>query len=262
MRTLLLTLRFLGTRYHGWQVQENAKSIQEQVQDAVEELFGQRDPVTGCSRTDTGVHAEMYCCTLRTENQISCCRLIAGMNAKLPEDIAVYRCVEVPEDFHPRYDATAKQYRYRIWNGPARNPFFEDRAFYVHPPLDAERMNEQAQDFLGTHDFTSFTNSREVINDNVRTVRRAEVFREGESIVFLVEADGFLYNMVRVMAGTLIAIETGKRDPGSIPAILDARDRNAAGQTAPASGLCLWHVYYENHPDLFDTEEEVTGWNS
>ena len=250
MRTLLLTLRFLGTNYHGWQVQENAKSIMEEVQDAVEALFGTRDPVTGCSRTDTGVHAEMFCCTLRTENPISCYRLIAGMNAKLPEDIAVSDCIEVPDDFHPRYDATAKQYRYRIWNGKARNPFWEGRAHYVHPPLDAERMNENAKDFLGTHDFTSFTNSKEVINDNVRTVRRAEVFREGDSIVFLVEADGFLYNMVRIMAGTLLAMETGQRESGSIPAILEARDRNAAGKTAPACGLYLHRVFYEDREDI------------
>ena len=250
MRTLLLTLRFLGTNYHGWQVQENAKSIMEEVQDAVEALFGTRDPVTGCCRTDTGVHAEMFCCTLRTENPISCYRLIAGMNAKLPEDIAVSDCIEVPDDFHPRYDATAKQYRYRIWNGKARNPFWEGRAHYVHPPLDAERMNENAKDFLGTHDFTSFTNSKEVINDNVRTVRRAEVFREGDSIVFLVEADGFLYNMVRIMAGTLLAMETGQRESGSIPAILEARDRNAAGKTAPACGLYLHRVFYEDREDI------------
>ena len=250
MRTLLLTLRFLGTNYHGWQVQENAKSIMEEVQDAVEALFGTRDPVTGCSRTDTGVHAEMFCCTLRTENPISCYRLIAGMNAKLPEDIAVSDCIEVPDDFHPRYDATAKQYRYRIWNGKARNPFWEGRAHYVHPPLDAERMNENAKDFLGTHDFTSFTNSKEVINENVRTVRRAEVFREGECIVFLVEADGFLYNMVRIMAGTLLAMETGQRESGTIPAILDARDRSAAGKTAPACGLYLHRVFYEDREDI------------
>ena len=222
----------------------------EEVQDAVEALFGQRDPVTGCSRTDTGVHAEMFCCTLRTENPISCYRLIAGMNAKLPEDIAVSDCIEVPDDFHPRYDATAKQYRYRIWNGRARNPFWEGRAHYVHPTLDVERMDENAKDFLGTHDFTSFTNSKEVINDNVRTVRRAEVFREGECIVFLVEADGFLYNMVRIMAGTLLAIETGQREPGSIPAILEARDRNAAGKTAPACGLYLHRVFYEEREDI------------
>lgn len=250
MRTLLLTLRFLGTNYHGWQVQENAKSIMEEVQDAVEALFGTRDPITGCSRTDTGVHADMFCCTLRTENDISCYRLIAGMNAKLPEDIAVSDCIEVPDDFHPRYDATAKQYRYRIWNGKARNPFWEGRAHYVHPPLDVERMNENAKDFLGTHDFTSFTNSKEVINENVRTVRRAEVFREGECIVFLVEADGFLYNMVRIMAGTLLAMETGQRESGTIPAILDARDRSAAGKTAPACGLYLHRVFYEDREDI------------
>lgn len=250
MRTLLLTLRFLGTNYHGWQVQENAKSIMEEVQDAVEALFGTRDPITGCSRTDTGVHADMFCCTLRTENPISCYRLIAGMNAKLPQDIAVSDCIEVPDDFHPRYDATAKQYRYRIWNGKARNPFWEGRAHYVHPPLNVDRMNENAKDFLGTHDFTSFTNSKEVINDNVRTVRRAEVFREGDSIVFLVEADGFLYNMVRIMAGTLLAMETGQRESGSIPAILEARDRSAAGKTAPACGLYLHRVFYEEREDI------------
>ena len=251
MRTLLLTLRFLGTRYHGWQVQENAHSIMEEVQDAVEALFGTRDPVTGCSRTDAGVHADMFCCTLRTENPISCFRLIAGMNAKLPEDIAVSDCVEVPEGFHPRYDATAKQYRYRIWNGSARNPFEEGRAFHVHPKLDAERMDRNAKAFLGTHDFSSFTNSKEPVNGNVRTVRRAEVFREGDAVIFLVEADGFLYNMVRIMAGTLLAIERGTREDGSIPAILDAKDRHAAGQTAPACGLYLHRVYYENHEGLF-----------
>ena len=111
-------------------------------------------------------------------------------------------------------------------------------------------MNENAKDFLGTHDFTSFTNSKEVINDNVRTVRRAEVFREGECIVFLVEADGFLYNMVRIMAGTLLAMETGQREQGSIPAILEARDRSAAGKTAPACGLYLHRVFYEEREDI------------
>ncbi len=244
MRNILLTLRFLGTRYHGWQVQENAHSVQEELQDAVEQLFGARDPITGCSRTDAGVHADMYCCTLRTDNPISCFKLIAALNAKLPDDIAVCAAEDVPEDFHPRYSCTSKTYEYHFYNGSARNPFYDDRALFVHRPLDEAFLDRQARDFLGTHDFTSLSNSREVINDNVRTVTEASVTRDGDLVVFRVTADGFLYNMVRNMAGLLLWISDGKREAGSIPDILEARDRNAAGITAPAHGLRLKQVTY------------------
>lgn len=249
MRNILLTLRFLGTAYHGWQVQQNAKSVQEVLQDAVEAILGSRETITGCSRTDSGVHANMYCCTLRTEKEISCYRLIAALNAKLPLDIAVYGAREVPLEFHPRYDCTAKQYVYLFSNGNARNPFLEDRAFYYHHPLDEEFLNTQVQDFVGTHKFTSFSNNPEEINENIRTVRSASVTREGELVRFTVEADGFLYNMVRIMAGTLIFLSEGKRNPGSIPDILRAEDRREAGPTAPACGLYLNHVYYGGETD-------------
>lgn len=249
MRNILLKLRFLGTAYHGWQVQANAKSVQEVLQDAVEAIFGSRETVTGCSRTDSGVHANMYCCTLRTEKDISCYRLIAALNAKLPLDIAVYEAKDVPEEFHPRYDCIAKQYIYLFSNGTARNPFYENRAYYYHHPLDADFLNTQVQDFVGTHKFSSFTNNAEEVNGNIRTVRAASVTRDGDIVTFQVEADGFLYNMVRIMAGTLIFLSEGKRPPGSIPDILRAEDRRMAGPTAPACGLYLNHVYYGGEID-------------
>jgi len=261
MRNILLTLRFLGTRYHGWQVQENAQSVQEVLQDAVEALLGTRDSITGCSRTDAGVHANQYCCTLHTEHPISCFKLIAALNAKLPEDIAVFAAEEVPEDFHPRYSCVSKQYIYQIYNGRARNPFYEGRALHYHRPLDETFLNEQAQDFVGTHDFTSLSNSREVINDNIRTVHHASVIREGDLVTFCVEADGFLYNMVRNMVGTLLWIQEGKRPAGSIPDILAQRDRNAAGITAPACGLYLDQVHYPDSlrgGDAYGAEDPQT----
>lgn len=244
MRNLLLTIRYLGTGYHGWQVQDNANTVQEVMGDAIEAILGKRENVTGCSRTDAGVHANMYCCTVRTENPITPFRLIAGLNAKLPEDISVYDCVEVDEDFHPRYSCVAKQYIYRVYNGNARNPFEEDRAYYFHPHLDEKLLDKEAKAFVGTHNFTAFTNSKEPVNENIRTVRRAEVKRDGDVVTFLFEADGFLYNMVRIMAGTLIAIGTGRIPEGSIGDIIAGEDRKAAGQTAPACGLYLNKVYY------------------
>ncbi|MGN0446672.1 MAG: tRNA pseudouridine(38-40) synthase TruA [Acutalibacteraceae bacterium] len=249
MRNILLRLRFIGTAYHGWQVQSNALSVQTALQDAVEAILGSREKVTGCSRTDSGVHANMYCCTLQTESSISCFRLIAALNAKLPLDISVYSAVEVPADFHPRYSCISKQYLYQIYNGSARNPFYEGRALHYHRPLDTAFLDAQAKDFLGTHKFTSFSNSREEVNGNIRTIRAASVVREGDLVTFSVEADGFLYNMVRIMAGTLLFLAEGKREPGSIPDILAREDRRAAGPTAPACGLYLNHVYYGGELD-------------
>ncbi len=244
MNTYLLKLRFLGTAYHGWQVQENAVTVQEVVQDAVEQIFGSRETITGCSRTDSGVHANCYCCTLRTERTMEPRRLIGALNAKLPLDIAVFEAKLVPEEFHPRYDCKAKQYIYKIDNGPARDPFLEGRALYYHRHLDETFLDRQAKDYIGTHCFTSMSNNRMVINDNVRTIRNASVTREGDLVTFTVEADGFLYNMVRIMVGTLLFLAEGKRAPGSIPEILAAEDRKAAGPTAPPEGLYLNKVYY------------------
>lgn len=244
MRNILLTLQFLGTAYHGWQVQKNAKSIQEEVQDAIEAVLGSRGSLSGCSRTDTGVHANQYFCTLRTEHPMDCYRLMGALNATLPKDIGVIACKEVPEGFHPRYSAVGKEYQYLIDNGSGKNPFLRDRALPYHRKIDAAFLNRQAQDFVGTHDFTSFCANRVPVNENIRTVRKASVIREGDLVIFTVEADGFLYHMVRIMVGTLLWINEGKREEDSIPSILAAADRAAAGLTAPACGLYLNRVFY------------------
>ena len=244
MQRLLLTLRYDGSRYHGWQVQKNGITVQETLQDAVERLTGIRSGLTGCSRTDAGVHAEMFCCAFDTASPLRGERMVKALNAYLPRDIAVYGCREVEADFHPRYAALGKRYVYRIWNAPERNPFWEGRALHCRRPLDAAFLNEQAAAYVGTHDFASHQAAGSTVEETIRTVRRAEVERRGEMVLFTVEADGFLYNMVRIMVGTLLGLQAGSLEAGSIPAILESGSRERAGATAPACGLYQDHVFY------------------
>ena len=244
MQRLLLTLRYDGSRYHGWQVQKNGITVQETLQDAVERLTGIRSGLTGCSRTDAGVHAEMFCCAFDTASPLRGEKMVKALNAHLPRDIAVYGCREVEADFHPRYAALGKRYVYRIWNAPERNPFWEGRALHCRRPLDAAFLNEQAAAYVGTHDLASHQAAGSTVEETIRTVRRAEVERRGEMVLFTVEADGFLYNMVRIMVGTLLGLQAGSLEAGSIPAILESGSRERAGATAPACGLYLDHVFY------------------
>ena len=244
MRNLLLTLRFDGTAYCGYQVQKNGVTVAGVVQDAVAGLFGARLPITGCSRTDAGVHADKYCLNFRTDSAIPCERIIPALNVRLPRDIAVYGCREVPLDFHARYSCRAKRYCYTVYNAPARNPFYERTALHDPRPLDAELLDRSARAFVGTHDFTAFCAAGGSVIDKVRTVSHSAVERDGDLVRFTVQADGFLYNMVRIMAGTLLDIAAGRIAPDAVPAILAGRDRSAAGQTAPAHGLMLTDVVY------------------
>ena len=244
MRNLLIYLRYNGARYHGWQVQANAVSVQQVLQDAIERVFGARLPVTGCSRTDAGVHAHMYACNFRTESLLPCDKVPLALNANLPDDIGVYACREVPDEFHARYSCTAKRYVYRIRNSALRDPFEMGLAATVRFPLDETLLQTQAQDFLGTHDFAAFAAAGGSVEDTVRTVTRASVTREGDTVLFTVQADGFLYNMVRIMVGTLLDIAAGKLASGSIPDILRSCDRSRAGVTAPPQGLYLEEVIY------------------
>lgn len=245
MKRLLLTIQYDGTAYHGWQVQANALTVQEAFQDAVEKVFGERLDVKGCSRTDSGVHANHYCLTLDTAMNITDDGVVMALNAQLPPDIAVLDCRKVPMTFHPRYSCTRKQYIYRIYNGVVRNPFLRHTAYHYRYPLDADKLNRAAQAFCGTHDFAGFCSVKSDVEDTVRTVYRAKVKRDGDMVLFTFEADGFLYNMVRIMVGTLLFINEGKMAPESLADVIASGERSRAGRTAQPQGLFLNHVYYD-----------------
>lgn len=244
MRNLLMTIQYDGSAYHGWQVQSNALTVQEVFQNAVEKVFRSRLDIKGCSRTDSGVHANMYCVSLKTDMNIDCLGALRAMNTALPPDIAVIDCREVPSDFHPRYSCKSKEYVYKIYNGSIRNPFLQKYAFHYRYALDAELMDREARAFLGKHDFSGFCSARSDIEDTVRFVKNVSVKREGDMVLFTVEADGFLYNMVRIMVGTLLFVNEGKIKPGELKDVIDSKDRSRAGKTAPPQGLYLNRVNY------------------
>lgn len=245
-RNLLLTIQYNGAAYHGWQVQQNAETVQSAFQTALYSVLNERPDIKSCSRTDTGVHARMFCLSLKTARPIEPERLVGALNHFLPPDIAALSCREVPPDFHARYSCLGKRYTYEIWNAPVRNAFLSGRALHYYHPIDEERLSRAAAHFLGTHDFTSFcTLDRRERGDFTRTVSESRVTREGDLVRFTVRADGFLYNMVRIMAGTLLSVQQGAIQPQEIPSILERRDRTLAGPTAPAAGLYLETVFYE-----------------
>lgn len=249
MENLLLTLQFDGSRYHGWQVQENAVSVQNVFQDALFRVLGERPDLKACSRTDTGVHAREFCLSVRLDRDIPPDRLLGALNHFLPKDIAVRSARRVPDSFHARYDCRGKRYVYEIWNHPVRSAFLWGRALHEYRHIDEALLDRAAGYFLGTHDFTSFcTADRREAGDFTRTVTESRVEREGDTVRFCVAANGFLYNMVRIMTGTLLAVHRGRFSPEDIPGILEKRDRKFAGPTAPACGLYLDRVYYDPFP--------------
>lgn len=245
MRNLRLWLRYNGTAYHGWQVQENADTVQGQLETAAEQIFCEKISVNGCSRTDAGVHANEFCCNFRTEKMLGCDTVVKALNAKLPLDIVVLKCEEVPFEFHARFDTVSKEYIYKIWNSELRNPFLLDTVFQYKYKLDEEKLNKAAKDFIGTYDFKSFCASGSSVKDTVRTIFNAEVTRDGDLVIFRVEGDGFLYNMVRIMVGTLIYINEGKIGENDIKNIISSGNRLCAGKTVPPEGLYLNRVNYE-----------------
>lgn len=245
MRNLRLRLMYNGAAYHGWQVQNNAVTVQGTIEAVIEKIFGKHLTVYGCSRTDSGVHANEYYCNFRTEKEMSCQQVINALNGNLPSDIAVLDCEEVKDEFHSRFDCVSKQYVYRIWNSPVKNPFELHTAYHYKYRLDETVLDKAAKDYIGTYDFKAFCSAGSSVEDTVRTVKSASVTRNGDFVEFRVEADGFLYNMVRIMVGTLIGINEGKIDKDSIKQIILSGDRLNAGVTAPPQGLFLDRVYYK-----------------
>ena len=250
---VLLRIAFLGKAYCGYQVQPNGVTIQQRLNEAAKSLFGFDCDIVGCSRTDSGVHANEFCVTVtkKGENSLETTvpieKIPQAMSFWLPSDISVLSASVVDESFHPRYDVKYKEYVYQIWNSPTRNPFLADRSWHCPKRIDEDgfkAMQKAANLLVGKHDFSSFMAADSKIKDTVRTVFDTEVSRDGDLIVFRVCADGFLYNMVRIFVGTLLDVAYKKIPPEKISIIIESHNRTMAGSTAPPDGLFLNRVVY------------------
>ena len=244
MRNLRVTASFCGAAYHGFQRQPNVCAVQNIIEDTLSGILKEKTVIYGCSRTDAGVHANEFVFSFRTECQVPCKGLIRGMNSLLPDDIAILDCADAPEDFHARYSCRGKEYIYLIHNADIKDPFLYRRAYHYPYKADAEHMNRAAQCIIGTHDFSAFCGTSGLKDDNVRTVTDISVARDGDMVILTVSADGFLYNMVRIICGTLIFVNEGKFSVEDVKRIIDSRDRNEAGPTAPPDGLYLNKIFY------------------
>ena len=253
---ILLKIRYDGAAYCGFQTQPNGITVQEVLTKAFGALMGFPCHVTGCSRTDSGVHALGFCAALEPADpsllstdwcKIPTEKIHRAVNVHLPEDIAVIAAAEVENEFHPRYSVVSKAYEYHIHNAPYRDPFLNKRVYHDPVRIDTDalqRMNQVAQLFVGQHDFSGFMSAGSSVEDCRRTVKSAEVRQYGERIVYRVEADGFLYNMVRIMAGSLLDVAHGRKSIEDIREALEDGKRTSAGFTAPPDGLYLCDVHY------------------
>lgn len=244
MSRYLLKIAYLGTNFCGWQVQNNGNTVQSEICNALTIMFKTKVNVTGCSRTDSGVHAKEFYCHFDLDTVIDTERIIEGINHNTSSDISVLECKKVPDDFHVRYSAVGKNYVYRICNAKTPNPFENNRAYWYKYPLNIDMMQEAANQFLGTHDFSAFCSSGSSVEDKVRTITDCKIIKTDDIVEISVTGNGFLYNMVRIIAGTLIEVGGGKRDAKSISAIIQSKNRKNSGVTAPACGLYLNKVIY------------------
>lgn len=253
-----IVVEYDGTAYRGWQVQENGPSVQGELEKALERLVGERVRVRGAGRTDAGVHAKGQVAVFPLPAAIPPERIALALNTRLPPDICVARSEAVDDAFDPRRDCVRKRYSYSILRSPIRTAIGRRTAWHVKRPLDLAAMGRAAAMFVGEHDFTTFCNRELAGRDNRRRVERSEILNLGpdaagrDRLVYVAEGRGFLYNMVRALAGTLVDVGAGRFDPGEVPELLRRRDRAAAGQSAPAWGLCLeWIVYAGEAPPDF-----------
>lgn len=244
MRRIFLEIAYDGTNYSGWQVQNNAVSIQETIDKALSEWLGEEIHTIGASRTDAGVHARGNVAVFDTESLIPADKFAFGLNARLPEDISIQESFEVPAEFHPRFTETIKTYEYKILNRKFPDPTRRNDSLFYYGKLNVDAMNEAASYLVGPHDFKSFCAVNHDAKTTVRTIYSARVDKDGDLITFEITGNGFLYNMVRIIAGTLIEVGKGKLKPEDIKMIMEARDRQKAGPTAPAHGLTLVEIEY------------------
>lgn len=247
---ILLTLAFDGRAYHGFQVQQNAPTVCAAVQDGMERLFGTRPPVKGCSRTDAGVSAAAFRLSFHSDTQIPLERLPLALNHHLPPDIRARRAQGVPGDFHARYSALAKEYEYRILNAPTDDPLLGGLYYRTACPMDAAAMDKAGQALVGTHDFAAFRSAGSSTEGTVRTLQALSVTRDGDLLTLTLRADGFLYNMARIIAGTLVRVGAGQEDAGYPARALASCRRQDAGDTLPPEGLILNRVFYPPELDL------------
>ena len=253
-RRIRLIVSYDGTNYVGWQLQENGVSVQQRLNEALAYLTGEPIQVHGSGRTDSGVHARAQVAHFDTSARMPADKFAIAMNTRLPRDIRVLYSEETTEDFHARFSAKNKTYRYTVQTGPHSDVFTRDTALHVHTPLDLERMQHAAKDVLGEHDFAAFMSAGSTLERTVRTVFRSEWTRDGRYLYYDVSANGFLYNMVRILVGTMLEIGSGKLPQDALARAIASKRRDDAGATAPPHGLMLIRVQYED----FDTDEVLS----
>ncbi len=244
MRNLKVMMAYRGTNYHGFQRQNNAVTVQEVVEKYVSSVLNEEVTINGCSRTDTGVHANNFCFSVKTNSRIPVKNFVRGVNGRLPDDISILSCEDAPEDFHARFSCKAKEYIYLIHCSESKNPFMTDLAYHYRRPFNEELVKRAAQKFVGTHDFKAFCADCTGKQTTVRTIYNFEIEINGFQVKMLVKGDGFLYNMIRIMVGTLFMVNEGKILPEDIDEIIRSRDRLRAGVTAQAHGLYLNRIFY------------------
>jgi len=246
MRRIHLIVEYDGTNYAGWQRQINAIAVQQVLEEAISKLTREHIVITGSSRTDAGVHALGQNVHFDTESRIPGDKFAFALNTMLPRDIRIRMSEDISPDFHARFSTKGKRYRYQMYDAPHAGALNRNTHAHVIYPLDEVRMDKAAKSLIGTHDFGAFAASGSIVKDTVRTIWRADVTRSGNDITLIVEGNGFLYNMVRIIAGTLIGIGTGKVSPDAFTRAIETGDRLDLGVTAPAHGLTLMEVFYDD----------------
>ena len=246
MKRVKLIIAYDGTNYCGWQIQINGITVEEVLNKAISELTGVETAVIGASRTDSGVHAMGNVAVFDTESKIPSEKFSFALNQRLPNDIRIQKSEEVPLEWHPRFCNSTKTYEYKILNRKFDMPTQRLYTHFVYMPLNVEKMKEAAKYIVGEHDFASFCSSGSQVESTVRTVYRLEVDKNDDVISIIISGNGFLYNMVRIIVGTLIKVGLGVYPPEYVKEIIEAKDRNAAGPKAPACGLMLVNIDYED----------------